>query len=644
MTHFGTPLLAAALGLALVLGAPPPAASAEIDKLQVVDCKLPGQIRKLGSKVTYLSPPRPAKLPASQCEISGGEYVAYDRADYRTALSVWLPQAEKGEAAAQTYVGEIYEKGLGVPPDHAQAAAWYRKAAEQGYPRAQINLGHLYELGLGVARDPAEAVRWYRQAVGLKEAIALDAGTVAPGQGARLHTLEQSLEKQRQEADALRQQLEDTRRQLEKARQALESKSGEIDVERDKARQTELIRQKQDLARLEGQTEQLRQKLAKAETRLRKQKPAEPPPSQAPQAGPSIELIEPPLLATRGPAAVPAAPDSARDIIGRVSAPAGLLTLTLNDRSEKPDANGLFHARLAVGRETVPVKLVAVDRQGKRATLEFALSPRTAPAPPPEPPAKLPPVNFGRYHALVIGIDDYQDRRLPKLKTAVRDAETVAETLDKRYGFNVRLLRNPTRYQVISALNEYHKKLTDDDNFLLYYAGHGTLLEGGPLVRGQWMPADAEKDSPANWISNVEITDHLSIMPAKQALVIADSCYSGALTRSALARLETGMSDKARLHWLQLMASKRSRTVLTSGGLAPVLDAGGGRHSVFAKALLEVLEANGEVLEAQRLYREVSARVALAAERFRFEQVPEYAPIQHAGHEAGDFFFVPKRN
>jgi hypothetical protein len=92
------------------------------------------------------------------------------------------------------------------------------------------------------------------------------------------------------------------------------------------------------------------------------------------------------------------------------------------------------------------------------------------------------------------------------------------------------------------------------------------------------------------------------------------------------------------------MASKRSRTVLTSGGLAPVLDAGGGKHSVFAKALLDVLEANGEVLEAQRLYREVSARVALAAERFRFEQVPEYAPIQHAGHEAGDFFFVPKRN
>ena len=62
---------------------------------------------------------------------------------------------------------------------------------------------------------------------------------------------------------------------------------------------------------------------------------------------------------------------------------------------------------------------------------------------------------------------------------------------------------------------------------------------------------------------------------------------------------------------------------------------------MFATALLDVLTANDEVLEAQRLYRQVSARVALAAERYRFEQVPEYAPIQLAGHEAGDFFFVP---
>jgi hypothetical protein len=131
-------------------------------------------------------------------------------------------------------------------------------------------------------------------------------------------------------------------------------------------------------------------------------------------------------------------------------------------------------------------------------------------------------------------------------------------------------------------------------------------------------------------------------MSARHVLVISDSCYSGSLTRSALARLDPGMSDEARVAWQRAMAGKRSRTALTSGGIAPVMDAGGGRHSVFAGALLSVLRANEAVLEGQRLFQELAARVTYAAERFRFEQTPQYAPIKFSGHESGDFFFVPK--
>jgi hypothetical protein len=100
---------------------------------------------------------------------------------------------------------------------------------------------------------------------------------------------------------------------------------------------------------------------------------------------------------------------------------------------------------------------------------------------------------------------------------------------------------------------------------------------------------DAEPNSPANWISNIEVTDTLNVMSAKQVLVIADSCYSGALTRSSVTRLEAGMSRGAKINWFKTMTKKRSRMVLTSGGLEPVLDAGGGNHSVFAKAVLDVL-------------------------------------------------------
>ncbi|MEW8664674.1 MAG: hypothetical protein AB2557_19650, partial [Candidatus Thiodiazotropha sp.] len=94
------------------------------DKFLIVDCLLPGQVRKLGANMTYLSPRRPVKTTASECEIRGGEYVAFDRADYRTSLHVWLPQAQEGDPVAQNYVGEIYEKGLGIQPDYTTAAAW----------------------------------------------------------------------------------------------------------------------------------------------------------------------------------------------------------------------------------------------------------------------------------------------------------------------------------------------------------------------------------------------------------------------------------------------------------------------------------------------------------------------------------------
>ena len=105
----------------------------------------------------------------AECSIRGGEYVAFDHADLQSALRVWLQAAQSGDAEAQTYVGDIYERGLGVAPDHASAAQWYRKAADQGFSRALFNLGTLYEQGLGVPQDQLKALNLYRQAWGLAE-------------------------------------------------------------------------------------------------------------------------------------------------------------------------------------------------------------------------------------------------------------------------------------------------------------------------------------------------------------------------------------------------------------------------------------------------------------------------------------------
>ena len=62
---------------------------------------------------------------------------------------------------------------------------------------------------------------------------------------------------------------------------------------------------------------------------------------------------------------------------------------------------------------------------------------------------------------------------------------------------------------------------------------------------------------------------------------------------------------------------------------------------MFARALLDVLQGNEGILDGRKLFMEVSAQVAYAASRIRFNQVPEYAPVKYTGHEGGDFFLVP---
>ena len=140
--------------------------NAKVGDLYIVDCLLPGQVRQLGN-TTYMTPRRPTRTTAQDCRVRGGEYVAYDRADYKTALKIWLPAAEGGEADAQNTVGEIFEQGLGTEPNYEVAVLWYGRAAAQGHKTALFNLGTLYETGNGVPRDRLKALNYYRQAWGV---------------------------------------------------------------------------------------------------------------------------------------------------------------------------------------------------------------------------------------------------------------------------------------------------------------------------------------------------------------------------------------------------------------------------------------------------------------------------------------------
>jgi uncharacterized protein len=85
---------------------------------------------------------------------------AFNRQDYVSASRVFIPLAEQGVPAAQSYLGFMFETGRGVPQNYTEAAMWYRRAAQQGDGRAQYSLGLLYDRGQGVPRDIVEASKW----------------------------------------------------------------------------------------------------------------------------------------------------------------------------------------------------------------------------------------------------------------------------------------------------------------------------------------------------------------------------------------------------------------------------------------------------------------------------------------------------
>ena len=89
---------------------------------------------------------------------------AYQRGDYVTALRLWRPLAEQGDADAQFHLGVMYESGQGGLRNDAEAIKWYRKAADQDDAVAQFDLGVMYAEGEGVSPHHAEAALWYRLA------------------------------------------------------------------------------------------------------------------------------------------------------------------------------------------------------------------------------------------------------------------------------------------------------------------------------------------------------------------------------------------------------------------------------------------------------------------------------------------------
>jgi uncharacterized caspase-like protein len=273
-----------------------------------------------------------------------------------------------------------------------------------------------------------------------------------------------------------------------------------------------------------------------------------------------------------------------------------------------------------------------VDRRGRKTTLSYEVRISDADGTPVEiPSTALPDVPLGRFYALLIGNSKYQ--KLPPLQTPASDVAAIASVLGARYGFTTTTLFDATNLDITRALNDMAKRLTKDDNLIIYFAGHGAING----ERGYWLPVDASEGSDKNWVAAQTVTDWAQkLINARRILIVADSCYSGTLTVNSLPP-PPGGSEKEQKQWMRKVSERRSRIALTSGAVSPVLDAGEKGHSIFASAVLHELQQNSGTMTTRQLWSAVEALVAYKTLALGAKQRPQYAPID--GHEGGEFFF-----
>ena len=233
-----------------------------------------------------------------------------------------------------------------------------------------------------------------------------------------------------------------------------------------------------------------------------------------------------------------------------------------------------------------------------------------------------------RNFALLIGNEKYNDPNIPELDEPVRDVTEMYDLLTKVYNFdpeNVTLMKNSTKAEIIGKLHELRSKITPTDNLLIFYAGHGYWDEG--MGVGYWLPKDAEKSNPVNWIPNTDLTNYLGAIKTKHTLLIADACFSGGIFKTRAAFSAT--------YAIEMLYQLNSRKAITSGTLTVVPD-----KSVFFQYLIKNLKENtNEYLSAEELFSKMRMAVINNS-----ENVPQFGTIQNVGDEGGDFIFIRRKS
>lgn len=307
-------------------------------------------------------------------------------------------------------------------------------------------------------------------------------------------------------------------------------------------------------------------------------------------------------------------------IKGTVIDDAGVSQLRINGLETPMRNNGNFTIMqpLVVGENLINIE--ATDINGNTALKKFIVSRRNVDGEPYD-------ATKAKNYLMVVGINSYE--YWPKLNNAVKDANDVAQTLRSIYKFDfddVTLLTNETatRNNIYKALRDFVTKVTPQDNFMIYFSGHGYFDE--LLNEGYWVPVDAKVNSTGDYLSNSDILKVIGNINSQHTFLVADACFSGSL-----------FSDTKR-GYIENVERFKSRWGLASGRLEVVSDGQEGNNSPFAKKFIEFLKTNkDDKISVSQLVQHVKMSVAEIS-----DQTPIGNPLKSVGDEGGEFVFYKR--
>lgn len=332
---------------------------------------------------------------------------------------------------------------------------------------------------------------------------------------------------------------------------------------------------------------------------------------------PSISIIEPSFANRGGEAEV--VESEKITLKGAIYDDSGVKFLKVNGQNVVFNADGGFEHQLDLEIGSNSIDILTEDKYGNVMSKKYTLINNYK-----------GPVIKGKYYALLIGVADYKMDELD-LDFPVLDAQKLKKVLSTQYTFdeeNITLLSNPTRSELYEAFSTLENMLTENDNLLIFYAGHGAMKVNAD--QGYWLPSDATKTNQANWVTNDDIVTLIKPLQAKHILLISDACFSG---KMFFKTRDIGDTDEKMEASIEENEHMKSRRAITSGALETVPD-----KSVFIEYLTDYLTENKEKwLSSKKLYVEIKDKVT---NRSQSRQKPLDGRIEAADDQNGDFLFI----